>query len=275
MVLAIGAVVLFVAHTKFVYGPVSRQVGVYKAQIKKAEKQMSDLRSKRPQEKEVSGTVQELQNESLVLTAEKENLEKQMPSRFQLSQLVGEVTRLAQEVKLESVKQKIVKDQDFSRVYLEVKYYSSYVDSLRYIAAVEALSPFLRVEEMELAEPKGKSVELGGAPVRVLFSCLLSDSPTGADLTSDPETGNRREEIRDVMASNARPVARLEESKFVLEGITFDPRNPTAIINGDVYQVNSEISGFKVKQILSDSVILSDGVQDHMLSLKAVSEARS
>jgi hypothetical protein len=60
----------------------------------------------------------------------------------------------------------------------------------------------------------------------------------------------------------------MDDDKFTLEGITFDPQNPTAIINGDVFRTDSEVGGFTVKKILSNSVILSDGVKDHLLSLK-------
>ena len=64
----------------------------------------------------------------------------------------------------------------------------------------------------------------------------------------------------------------MQDSKFALEGITFNERNPSAIINGDVYVAGSELAGYKVKKILADSVVLSDGVEDHLLSLKPVSE---
>ncbi len=273
MVAAIAAVVIGVVYIKAVYTPLSQKISVYQAQIKKAQKQLNELRSKTPQDVQVSGKVAELESDTAKLSVEMNELEKQMPSRFQLSQLVGEVTRLSSEVKLESVKQKIIKDQNFSRVFLEVKFYSNFTDTIKYMAAIESISPFLRIDEMEILEPKGKSVELGGAPVRILVSCLLADTPDGAALHAKQEQVDMKETFRDVMASTARPAAELEESKFNLEGITYNLKNPTAIINGDVYQLDSEISGYKIKKILSDSVVLSDGVQDHLLSLKTVTEA--
>jgi Tfp pilus assembly protein PilO len=272
MVAAIGAVVLAVLYMRMVYAPVQQKISTYQSQIKKAQKQLNELTAKPPQVVLVSGNVSQLEDETARLATEMSTIEKDMPSKFQLSQLVGELTRLSSEVKLDSVKQKIIKDQSFSRVFMEIKFYSNFTDTIKYMAAIESISPFIRVDEMEILEPKGKSVELGGAPIRLLVSCLLAETTDGAVLKAKQEQVDMTEKFRDVMASSARPAIELEESKFVLEGITFDLRNPTAIINGDVYQQNSEISGYKVKKILSDSVILSDGVRDHLLSLKAVAE---
>jgi hypothetical protein len=184
-----------------------------------------------------------------------------------MAQLVGEFTRLAKEVRLDSVKQRIAKDQGYSRIFLEVKFYSTYLNAIQYVAAVESISPFLRVEEMEVLEPKGKAVELGGSPVRLLVSCLLSDNPEGGSLKASAPAADMGSQ-RDILASNARPAETLDDAKFQLEGVTFNPDRPTAIINGDVFSAGDKVAGFTVKKILSDGVTLSDGVQDHFLSLK-------
>ncbi len=264
---ALVGVVVTGVYWRLVQEPMAKQVVSYKAQIRKSQKQLKDLVTKEPQDVEISGKIQVLEEEDARLSDQIGSLEKQIPSRFNMSQLVGEFARLAKEIKLDSVKQRITKEQGYSRIFLEVKFYSTYLNAIKYIAAVESISPFLRVEEMEILEPKGKTIELGGSPVRLLVSCLLSDNPEGSVLKAtqklDPQAGQR-----DILASNARPAAALDESKFTLEGITFDAKNPTAIINGDVFQTNSEVGGYKVKKILSDSVVLSDGIEDHLLSLK-------
>ena len=146
-----------------------------------------------------------------------------------------------------------------------MKFYSAYQDAVKYLASLESLSPFLKVEEMEILEPKGKSVELGGSPVRLLVSCLLSDNPEGGALKATSPSVSVK---RDILSSTSRPLQMLQESKFDLEGITFDPKNPTAIINGDVYAVGSDLEGYTVKEIRRDSVVLFDGINDHLIDLK-------
>ena len=267
MVAGLAAILFFGVYVKAVQEPLSRKVTMYKTQIKKSQAQLSDLKTKAPQDTEIAEKITSLESEEKQLADQIGSLEKKIPSRFNMAQLVGEFTRLAKEVKLESVKQKIMKDQGYSRIILEVKFYATYINAIKYLASVESISPFLKVEEMEILEPKGKTLELGGSPVRLLVSCLLSDNAEGGTLKASDVSELPIK--RDILASNSRPAVTLEESKFNLEGITFDKKNPSAIINGDVFVVNSEVGGYTVKRILSDTVVLSDGVEDHLLSLKA------
>ena len=264
-VVALGAAVLFGVYSKAFREPMSKSVLTYQTQIKKSEAQLNDLKTKAPQDEELKEKIQSLKDETDKMTAQIDSLEENVPSTFGLTQLVGEFTRLANDVKLESVKQRVVKEQNYSRVFLEVKFYSNYANAIHYLASLETLSPFLKLEEMEMLEPKGKSVELGGAPVRLLMSCLLSDKEEGlplkaADVAPPPAS-------RDILSSSERPQTELEDTRFKLQGISFNLKNPTAIINDDVYAVGAEIGGLTVKKILPDSVVLSDGSQDHVLNL--------
>jgi hypothetical protein len=210
--------------------------------------------------------IEDLKGKGEELTAEVDRYEQRMPSQFNTSELIAQLTSLAREVKLESVKQRIVKEDAYSRIILETRFYSTFPDAVRYVAAVEAISPFLRVEAFEVLEPVGKTVELGGAPVNLVVSCLLGD--TAADTTLKPGRVTPLALKRDILASSAKPTGALSDDKFSLEGITYDERNPTAIVNGDVYLTGSKLGPYTVKKILTDSVVLSDGVNDHVLSLQ-------
>ncbi len=265
--MVLGAAVLFGMYMRFIERPASKVVAGYKSQIRNSQMQLKDLETKKPQDAQISLNVEELGAKQKALSEEITKLEEQMPSQFNTSQLIGHVTNLAKEVRLESVKQRVVKDQSYLRIFLEIKFYSNYPDAIRYIAAVEAISPFIRVEEMEILEPPtGKAVELGGAPVKLTVSCLLGD--TSPDKQLKPGTPAKLDLKRDILSSASKPTEELSDAKFTLEGITFDARNPTAIVNGDVYATGAKLGPYTVKKILSDSVILSDGVEDHTLSLR-------
>jgi len=269
-VILFAAAAFFGLYMKFVNEPVSKKVAGYRSQIERSEAQLRDLETKQPQDTELVIKIKGIIQEETKLSEEIEGLEKMVPSRLHTSQLVGELTRLAKEVKLESIKQKITKEQTYSRIFLEVKFYSTYLDAVTYLASIESISPFIRVEEMEILEPAGKTVELGGAPVRLVVSCLLTNSASTPSLKASnvPALSVKR----DILTSSSKLTEALSDSKFTLEGITFDQQNPTAIINGDVFQVNSELGGYKIKKILADSVVLNDGVEDHLLNLKTVAE---
>lgn len=265
-----GLAGFFALYVKFVDKPISQRVESYKAQIRRSEAQLRDLEVKRPQDVELNEKIKILKEDEMNLTNQISEIEKSIPSRLYTSQLVGELTSLAVKVKLESIKQNIAKEQNYSRIFLEVKFYGTFTDAVSYVSSIESISPFIRVEEMEILEPVEKTVELGGAPMKLVISCLLTDSAQMPPLKASSTAG--LEVKRDILVSSSKPASEMNDEKFILEGVTFDPKNPTAIINGDVFQVNSEIGGYKVKKILADGVILSDGVEDHMLSLKAVVE---
>jgi len=265
MILAAAAV--FGLYMRFIERPTARIIDGYKAQIRNSQMQLKDLETKKPQDMQVSGNIGDLEASQKKLSDDIAKYEEQMPSQFNTSQLVGQITNLAKEVKLESVKQRIAKEQAYLRIFLEIKFYSTYPDAIRFMAAVEAISPFMHVEEFEILEPPtGKAVDLGGAPVRMTVSCLLGDGSPDKLLKS--ETVPTLDLKRDILASSSKPTEELSDTKFMLEGITFDSRNPTAIVNGDVYATGSKLGPYTVKKILSDSVVLSDGVNDHILSLR-------
>jgi Tfp pilus assembly protein PilO len=262
----LGLAVLFGLYMRFVEGPASRKIAGYKSQIRNSQMQLKDLETKLPQDEQISSKLLELEAKEKQLSREVAEFEERMPSQFNTSELVAQLTSLAKEVKLESVKQRIVREQAYSRIFLEVKFYATTLDAVRYVAAVESLSPFLRVEEFELLEAAGKTVELGGAPVNLTVSCLLGDS--SAETVLKPSQVPELSLKRDMLGSSSKPVGEMSDAKFALEGITYDLRNPTAIVNGDVYQTGSKLGPYTVKTILADSVVLSDGVNDHVLSLK-------
>lgn len=271
-VVAVAGLLFLGVYAKAVHQPAAGQIATYKTQIKRSKAQLQDLKTKTPQDVALAQRTKALKEEKLELSERISSLEKKIPSRESLSQLVGEFTRLANEVKLESVKQKIMKEQGYEKVVLEVKFYSSYVDAVRYVASLESISPFLKVEEMEILEPKGKNLELGGSPVRLLLSCLLSDTPADEPLKAAEASSLK---LRDILTSSGQPSILMQSAKFNLKGITYNATRPSAIINNDVYVVGDKISGFTVKEISADTVTLREGSRDHLLTLHDTMEKNS
>jgi hypothetical protein len=267
MLVGLVMVFFFGLYWRVIGEPALKKSMFHKAQILKSRGQLKSLASDRPQEEQVAEKVQWLEQENQGLLDQMKRLENQIPSRFHMAQWVGEFTRLAKEIKLDSFKQWITREEGYSKIFLEAKFFATYLNTIKYMAAIESISPFLQVEEMEIFEPKGKTVELGVSSVKLVVVCLLSDNPEQGILAAAKAEGEWLLK-RDILTSIAKPKEALLEAQFSLEGITFDPKNSTAIINGDVFQANAEVGGYKIKQISSSSVILSDGVVDHVLNLK-------
>jgi Tfp pilus assembly protein PilO len=268
IVLLLVAVLGFSAFTRFVSAPIAKQIASYQAQINKSASQLKELSGNQKPVQDLEGRIEALRSENKELEAKAKEMEKSLPSRGNVSQLIAEFTRLAQNVKLESVKQTIAKEEGFARLFLEVKFNATYAEAIKYVSAVESISPFLRIDEMEISEPKGKAAELGGTPMRVVVSCLLGEGEEGEQVLKATTPAEGAPMTRDILASRAKPASELRDTEYRIEGITYDPKNSTAIINGDVYQVGSEIGDYKVKTILQDGVVLTDGVEDHLLKVK-------
>ena len=109
-VMLLAAAAFFGLYMRFIERPVSGKVAGYKSQIRQSELQLRDLDTKRPQDNVISQKIKDLEAEETELAKNVVELEKKMPSQFNTSELVGQITRLAKEVKLESVNQRISKE---------------------------------------------------------------------------------------------------------------------------------------------------------------------
>lgn len=263
--LVFAAAIALGAYAKIVHEPFSKKVAFYQGRMSKARLQLEDLQSKMPALGPRKEKISALRTECDRLVEKMRDVEKKLPSKNDTSKLIGEFTRLAKQAKLLSIRQKVVTKDGYDRLFIEVKLNAAYAAAINYVAQLESITPFLHVEEMDINEAQGKSVEEGGAPVRIVVSTFLGDVAGDRTLKADDAASVQTK--RDILVSKAGPTATLSEKDFKLEGITYNEESPTAIINGEVYKINSEIKGLKVKQILPSGVVLTDGVQEHILSL--------
>jgi len=257
---------VLVVYLKAVHEPFSKTVHGYSAKVKKYESQLLDIRTKFPPVEEQRKKISALKNECEKLLEQITEVEKKLPPKKGTSQLIGEFTRLAKEARLLSIRQKSMVKDGYNKIFIEIKLAAPYPTAIAYISRLESISPFLRVEEVDINETKGKSFEEGGAPVRIVVSSILGEAPLEQALKAD-ESLKTPEVKRDILASTAKPMASLNEKDFRLEGITFTEDTPTVIINGEVFRVDSEVKGYRVKKIMPGSVILTDGMEDQLLTL--------
>ena len=266
IILGLALVVVFSVYMKVVHEPFAKKVQASKTNIKKAESQLAELKVKYPPIEIQREKIKSLSQECERLTDQISGIEKVLPAAKETSQLIGEFTRLAKDIKLIAIRQKIAGEGGYSRIFIEVKLNASYPNAINYIGKIESISPFIRVDEVDINESSGKSVEEGGAPVRLVFSSLLGESTIFEVLRANDQMENLQVK-RDILVSSAKPVTALSEKEFKLEGITWDSAAPTAIMNGDVIRVDSDVKGYKVKKILEDSVVLTNDIEDFVVKM--------
>ena len=272
-ILAIFFTVVIVVslYYRFLYKPLTRNVVTYRFQIQKLTARLDELSAELPRVDEQKENLRLLATENGGILNKISEIEKKLPNKKDASLLTGELTRLAKGIELVSVQQKIDEGEEYSRIFVEIRFNAPYQEVVNYIDRIEAVSPFLKIEEMEISEPKGK-LKGPGVSARLLLSCLLGEAPVSEWLRGERLREIKKKETpsvaRDIFVSKFRPVTVVRKKDLKLEGITYNPQNPTAIINDNVLRVGSEIDGFKVKEILPDTVILTDGIEELLLTLE-------
>jgi len=68
--------------------------------------------------------------------------------------------------------------------------------------------------------------------------------------------------------TNTQPVAvEAPPPEFKLQGIFYNPRSPSAVVNGRTVYVGDRVTGYRVITITPEAVTLSSGTQTNVLSL--------
>lgn len=267
LLIGLAVAVGFSLYFQIMYKPLARKITRYKFQIEKSRARLNELEGKFPQIEQQRRNIHSLNTESNLLLDKISGIEKRLPGKKNTSALLGELTKQAEGVKMSSIRQKADSGDEYSRLFIELKFNAPYENTIKYLRKLESISPFLAIEEMDIAEPKKGKGGPGGTPTKLVLSTLLGEAPT-AELFKAGEQKEELEVSRDIFVSTSRPASTIRKAEVKLEGITYNPQGATAIINGDVVRVGSEVGNLEVKEINPDEVILTDGVEDQILSIE-------
>ena len=262
LALAVGVSI----YIQLIYKPTSRRIRTYRFQLLKTKGRLEELESKLPDLRKQKDNIDFLKIEFKKVEDQIEEMEGTLPGRGQTTQLLAELTRQANDldIDLTSIRQKIDRYEDYSRLFVELKFNAAYRDTLNYIRRLEAISPYLIVEEIDISEPK--KIEETTA-VRLALLTLLGEVYVPESFKA-PAEGPPVEAGRDIFISSRSPVSKIRTSELKLMGITWRGERSTAIINNEVVRIGDKVGNLKVKQILLESVILTDGLEDFVVSIE-------
>ncbi len=267
LVVTFLSVVVVSMSYQIIYKPLAGNLGASLFQIEKLKTRLEEVKITSPKIDGKKARVQELKAESSQLLHEIEELENKLPSRSKASGLVGELTRLTKGMKPESIRQKIDTGKEHSRLFVELKFDAPYKEIIDYIKEIETISPFLKVEELEISTLR-KRKKKSGTSARLVVSSLLGEVPFSEQLKAKESSDDKTFEFRDIFVSKARPTSAVPKTDMKLEGITYSSDVSTSIINGRVVKEDSVIGGLTVKRILPDVVVLTDGIEDYILNME-------
>ena len=253
------------AYFNIIYKPLARSISRYKFQTTKSKNRLGGLQEKLPQLDKQRQNIHFLETQCQKMLDEISDIENTLPSKNNVSDLLTELVQLGTNLKIASVRQKLDEGKEYSSIYIELKFNAPYTNTINYLRKVESISPFLVIKELDIAEEKTK-VTRGGPAARLILSSLLGDMST-ADMM-------RAQELeplaisRNIFVSKAKPVVRAKRVDLKLDGITYNSKSPTAIVDGKVVRIGSVIDDYTVKDIRPDSVVFDDGVDEYIIGVE-------
>lgn len=265
LIVGLVAAITISAYFNIVYKPLSRSISRYKIQTKKSINRLKGLQEKLPQLDKQRQNIHFLGSECQKMLDEISKIENTLPSKRNVSDLLTEIVQLGSDLEIASVRQKLDEGREYSSIYVEIKFNAPYINTINYLRKIESISPFLVIKELDITEEKTKRTR-GGPEVRLILSSLLGEIATAEMIRAqeaEPLTISRN-----IFVSKAKPAVKARKIDLKLEGITYNSKNPTAIIDGKVIRIGSVVDDYTVKDIRSDVVVFSDGLEEYMIGVE-------
>ncbi|MCK5306936.1 MAG: type 4a pilus biogenesis protein PilO [Candidatus Omnitrophica bacterium] len=265
LVVAFIAFIGFNVYSQTIYKPLSRGIKRYKGQSERFRSRLKGLKAKIPSLDKQKGKTAMLDEECENLLSQIGRIRSALPATGNIAQLLAEFSRQAKEkVKLLSLRKKIEINDNYSRIFIEVEFNAVYKEVINYIKRLESISPFLKIEEIELSNSSSGNKEVSG---RMIFSSLLTNFSSVEQLIAK-DVLEITSDTRDIFISKSKNFIKEKKKELKLEGITYNAEKSTAIINGEVVKIGSQIGNFKIIQILPEGVILTDDAEECTLEIE-------
>ncbi|MFH1397735.1 MAG: type 4a pilus biogenesis protein PilO [Candidatus Omnitrophota bacterium] len=258
--------------------PQIKQAARLKSELAGLNKEITELKRKIPSIQEEQKALEDLKKKNQQITNRLFALERELPSSYRISQLLGEFAKQSADLGIDFsfIRPKSraqSQEEDYTRLEIEMQFDSPYHDFLDYLIRLEQLSAYLSVTDIVIDEMKESSFS-GETTVSLVLSTLLKKD---ADYLLAKEQGQKKETVSNDSSSDQNPFLPQRDktkegtrrSKYVLTGITYSGQNSTAIINNEIYRVGDQIEGkWAIKQILQNMVIVKHGRTNEILTLE-------
>lgn len=211
----------------------------------------------------------------LLLKEEVARLEERMITTRELGDLLGELSESGEdlEMQFETIKQNLRDTQsgeeaEDTQVSIDVIVHSPYEDLVNYMRRIERLSPFLRVSRFEVFEPAEPQGPVATAKL-TLLTPLKQSYESGALELAKSAGMPKKVTVKESLFFTPKPKKLIEKkfSHISVTGITVQGASSTAIVNGEVMRVGDQLGNLKIKDIYPDGVLVSDGVDEHVLKM--------
>ncbi len=169
--------------------------------------------------------------------------------------------------------------EGYEQFNLEMQFDAGYASAIRYLYRLEKSFPFIKTTKVLLASKEDETNS--DLEVTLFLSAVLADNleekmdlaDLRIPLTELPEGISRNpftSKFKPQLVQDA-----IGAGQYSLSGIVSKGKNPTAIINNEVYKIGDWIGDSQVQEITAQRVVLQKGPDVNILTLgnKSIKEA--
>lgn len=270
LILLFIAAVLFSFYYNAIYKLQSGALHKSRAELQSLNNRLIKLKSQMPDIRRENESLEVARKTLDSLKAQLSSLELQLPTYARIPQLLGELVNQAQGYSIDfvSVRPKTTRGKkEYAQLSIEIKFNASYSDFVNYLNRLESLSQFLRATDIAIEEMKNGFTGVSG--ITITLATLLGEKEGDLpEIKQEPQFALPLQVERNPFFSKFRPdQTQVKKEELQLSGIIATGTQPTVIINNEVYRVGDAVGNKKVKEILSNMVILSDERERTVLTL--------
>lgn len=271
LVLLFIAAVLFSFYYNAIYKVQSSALRKTKAELQNLNNRLTKIKSQIPDIQREKESLEVAKRALGSLKTQLSSLELQLPTYARIPQLLGELVNQAQGYSIDfvSIRPKTSKGKkEYAQLIIELKFNAAYSEFANYLNRLESLSQFLRATDIAMEEMKGGL--MGASEVTLTLSTLLGEvEATKIGEIQEPQLVSSLPIERNPFFSKFRPDQEgAKKEELQLSGIIAKGGQPTVIINNEVYRVGDMVGNKKVKEILPNMAILTDGKESTVLTLE-------
>lgn len=272
IVIFLIAAVVFSVYYRIVYKQQSSSLSRAKTELAGVNIQLQKLKNQMPDVEKAQEALNISKKNLDLMKSQLAALEAQLPRYGRIPQLLGELVAQGAGYPIDfvSIKPKMTKDKarkEYAELNIEIKFNSAYSDFVNYLNRLESLSQFLEATDIVIEEMKdGLRGQLG---VTLSFATLLGEEGPAKEDIKETGLASPLSMERNPFASNLKPEKeKAKEEKLQISGIISGVKEPTVVINDNVYRVGDMIGNKRVKQILPNMVVLTDGRESTVLTME-------
>lgn len=264
---------LISGYFNFFFKPTVQQVDRFKQEKKESREHLQMLMLQYPDVGQAKETVSELEADVEEMALKVKNIESALINETQVPQLLTELIKCAQvlDVGLESVKQETFEDRNgFLRLYIEIRFASAYSTAVKYLEKIEKISPFLKIDEMEVVQSRDNPVKIVQGFIKLNTILKYATEEEGYFFSASGEPLEAEEKYERNPFSPKFAAKKIRRKDLRLSGITYRAKGDgsSAIINGALVRIGDRFGEeVVVEEILPGSVVVNDGIESYALYL--------